>query len=467
MSIICQTPEILTITNVPFTHKKGIIMAGMGVPEVNEYSTNAGLTTAGILNAMVNANAGFNLASGAIAAIQATPITISGGVTIDVPSSPVLSNLTGLRPIKPGELDPVFPAVPEEPTLITIDYGDIVDFPAMDLNPVSVPEEVINTAVERYASSLLTAIKAKLLDRITNGGTGLSPAIETAIWNRDEERALLALAEAKTRAAGEWSKLGWSLPNGILAESIGNLETEYLNKRLEVSKDISIKQADLEQTNVNTSLQLAAQVEQSMMAYHNQFCELMLRATESLQKAKNEIYSVWTAFYKTYVESIKNYSEAMSARTSAKLDANKSLLAKYGLTLEKLKTQVQMEVERISALLKAYSSDISAYGAESGALQAISNVYVELYRAQGSLAVGAAQVGVSANAANIQAAIASAQVQIQALIAKGHAAAQVAAGALAAAHTNISLSSANSAHVSRSGSESISHNLTGKSNLGS
>ncbi|MBA4395175.1 MAG: hypothetical protein C0407_16620, partial [Desulfobacca sp.] len=235
----------------------------MAVPYITDSQNTGNLVTTGLLTAWSNASSAFQLASTAINAIASFVPTITAPTNVTVPHipAPSLSDLTGRRPVKPNDLEPKFPAIPTEPNFNTIEYGDIPDFPDVELSYLPIPEEVINTSIERYSSTLLSELKAKLLGRIINGGTGLPEAVETAIFNRDQERALLALDEAKARVADDWAKRGFSLPNGLLVESMNNLETEFVNKRLEVSRDISIKQAELEQTNINTAIQFSVALE--------------------------------------------------------------------------------------------------------------------------------------------------------------------------------------------------------------
>jgi len=438
-------------------------MGSVSITPLPDVNNAAGSVRTGLAVAWANASSAFNMASNALAALKSFVPTITANTNVSIGniSSPNLPGIPG-KPDKPGNLTPLFPAVPQSPIFKPIDYIEIPAFPDLTLEELAIPDVVINTNFEKYSSDLLTSLKTKMSDRIINGGTGLSPAVETAIFNRDQERALLSLDEAKTRVADDWAKRGFSLPNGLLMEAISNLEVEFTNKRLEVSRDIAFKQADLEQTNVNTTIQQAVNLESALMTDQRQFSELMLRASEALQKAKVDIYSVWTAFYKTYVESIKNYSEAMSDKARTEVEMNKDLLGRYGAELDGFKTQVQAEVERVNVLLKQYGEDITAFSAQVSSWQAIGNVRVEELRARITESLGNANIGVEVARANIQTAIEGAKVQVQALIAAGHTAAQLAAGAMAGSHVSASVSAGNSVGSSLSGNISESHNYQNK-----
>jgi hypothetical protein len=433
----------------------------MTVPYITDPSNTAGLVNTGLLTAWSHANAAYGLASSAIRTITSFVPQINVDANVNMPqiSIPDFNGLVGLQPTKPDGTDMTFPVKPDRPTFRDVEYGDIPLFPDIDLNPVDVPDIVIDNTFDDYTSALLVQIKSILLERITHGGTGLNPEIETAIFDRDRERALLALEDSKTRMADEWSKRGFSLPDGLLLESLNHVEIEFLNKRLEVSRDISVEQAKLEQANIKDSLQMTVDLEEKLMAHNIQYSDLLLRASETLQKAKVDVYTAWTGFYKSYVESIRDYSMALADRARTQSEGNKDLLGRYTADLEAYKAVIMAEVQRVDALLKAYGEDISAYSALAGAYQATSNVKIEAIRAAIQQAIGRANVGVETARANIQTAIEGAKIEVQALIAAGQTAAQLAAGAMAGTHVGASISSSFGQSNQASNSDVVDHRV--------
>ncbi len=165
----------------------------MTVPYIQGSQNTGNLVTTGLLRARSNASSPYKLASGAIKALREfePTINVDGNIQVQPTTGPSLGGINGTRPVKPRNFTPVYPASPDAPI-----------FPDLTLEDMAIPGEVIQSSFTPYKSDLLTKLKAKLTDQIVNGGTGLSPQVETATFNQDQERALLALDEFKARAAG-------------------------------------------------------------------------------------------------------------------------------------------------------------------------------------------------------------------------------------------------------------------------
>ena len=86
-------------------------------------------------------------------------------------------------------------------------------------------------------------------------GTGLGADVEDALWNRQEERDLLDLQEAKDRVTAEWAARGFGLPDGVLTMLLMDLETKHSDARLTASREIAVKQAELALNNAHFAIE--------------------------------------------------------------------------------------------------------------------------------------------------------------------------------------------------------------------
>ena len=120
--------------------------------------------------------------------------------------------------------------------------------PVIELN---MPDEL--TLVD----DIENALHDKLLSDITSGGPAIPAAVEEAIFNRENERALLLHQDNVDKISAEWSRRGFTLPNGILASNLTQAVIEYNNKRLDVSRDIAIKSFELGDTNTKFAIDKA------------------------------------------------------------------------------------------------------------------------------------------------------------------------------------------------------------------
>lgn len=106
----------------------------------------------------------------------------------------------------------------------------------------NIQDNLENIAFDDLVTWLTTAI--------TSPAVGIPTAIQQDMWNLETERDALALADAKDRMAQNWAKGGWALPDGVLEASLAETDREYLNKRLDKSREIRIRAE--EQTIANT-----------------------------------------------------------------------------------------------------------------------------------------------------------------------------------------------------------------------
>jgi hypothetical protein len=127
---------------------------------------------------------------------------------------------------------------------------DLAFNPVAEPTAATVPDYV---APAPYTSTLLADLASVLTTRLA-GGTGLTPAVETAIWDRAREREQATAQAAIDLATRESEALGYELPPGVLYDAIRR-ETRTLHDKVSgLSRDIAIKQAELEQSNMQKSI---------------------------------------------------------------------------------------------------------------------------------------------------------------------------------------------------------------------
>lgn len=122
--------------------------------------------------------------------------------------------------------------------------ADIVSAPVVDAEFAAVEEPTLQDA-----SDLRTALEARLA-----GGTGLDSTVEAGIWDRAREReAAIAQAQVNEITLAD-EALGFDFPTGVMAARIDAANQEYHNKVSSINRDVAIKQADLEQTNLKDAI---------------------------------------------------------------------------------------------------------------------------------------------------------------------------------------------------------------------
>jgi len=279
--------------------------------------------------------------------------TIEDNFTMpDLPSKPEVT-----LPSKPTLKDHI---IPEFSSDITIpQFSETL--PVIDLTPVE--EEGVMSLFGYMASDYapyITEVKDILLDRIRNGGTGLPADIETAIWNRNLERDEQTLQDSIDALATQWAKMNFSLPDGLLSHAITDVNAKYNDKRQDASREISIKQAELENTNINEALKLVASIDGAFNGAMAQYVNASANAMKVSADVAVQLYNTSVQYYNLLLDSYKAKASVYTALVNAR-----------ATDAEIYKAQV----DGVGQAIAADESKIRVYTAEIGAEESKLNAY--------------------------------------------------------------------------------------------
>jgi hypothetical protein len=339
--------------------------------------------------------------------IPGTPVT----QTFDFPSKPVYS-----LPTAPTLTDIVIPEFVEG----TI-AGITMTIPTSDFGVPSIGD--ISTS-DVPLDALFQTIRDKLSSNILNGGTMLDPSVEADIWDRDLERNEQALQDIIDKATTQWAKLGWSLPDGLLAGQMLAIQNEYANKRLDRSREISVKQAELEQAGMFKSLELGINYEQIIMGSQNEYAKRVLEASKTTADVTIELYKQRVVQYNSLLEAFK--SDVMAYKTSIEAEAVRA--EAYKARIAGLQTIASIDESRvklytghiaaIEQLVNVYNTEVKAvatmYEAEKTKIEGF-KVQVEAYSASIDAVTKKYLAGVEGYKSYVQAWVASADSQTKLL----------------------------------------------------
>ncbi len=103
----------------------------------------------------------------------------------------------------------------------------------------------------------LQEAQAWICRTITEGGTGIAPHIEDQIWQRDRARVLADTNRASQELIATFAARRFPLPPGALVHQIHLAHQDGLEKIAQASRDVAIKQADIEVDNVRFAVDKA------------------------------------------------------------------------------------------------------------------------------------------------------------------------------------------------------------------
>jgi hypothetical protein len=341
----------------------------------------------------------FNTPAGEPTALSETIPTIDiadftvADPTLSFPTAPTLSY--GTTPLIPSVGEVLLPdapvvAMPDTPTFLalnTISFGGIdihsdwlaklESIPTLDLLS---PTPYSYALGAEYASELLSALQAKLVERMA-GGTGLAPAVEQALWDRARSRETTIAQANQDEIMRASEALGFALPAGVLAAQLREAQQGYYDKLSTLSRDISIKQAELEQENLKQTISQGMELESKLIDYSYKLEQLTFETAKQYADNAIQVYNAATEQYKALLSAYQVYASAYKTIIDAEM--TKVEVYKAELMGEQTKSQIN------GTLVAQYKAQI-----EAGMAQ------VEIYRAQ----VGGAQTLVQLEQAKIGAA---------------------------------------------------------------
>lgn len=312
---------------------------------------------------------------------------------INLPPTPTA--WSGSLPLEPVLVEPTDPGdVP------SADYGaigtllelNIPDFEDVDLevfsDPVptftaTVPSGAVDWAEPSYNAWIADQLKTVLTVMLA-GGTGIAPTVEREIWDRDRSRLDTVAREALENAADDFAAKGFALPGAALIAK--TLIARALNQ-VEVSKasrDVAIKQADLEQANRQFAIKTGAELEKIFADIFMQVTDRSFQIAKFSVEAEISIFNARVAAFNVEREIFG----AQIERWKAAVEYAKARIEIYRsrLEAEAVKGSINKSiVDVFSAKISAFVARIEAFRAKVQAVVAkteIEKSKVEIYRGQ-------------------------------------------------------------------------------------
>lgn len=291
-----------------------------------------------------------------------------------------------------------------------------------------------------YTSTLLDLLKADLTRAMTDGTwTGLSASAERALWDRARERELRAQREAIDQL-DRMESTGFALPPGVWLDARVKIITETNNTIVGLSREIMIKQAELQLANITKSREVALQLEGKLIDYANNVAQRAFEATRFQTQAMLDIYNAGVRAYEAAVTGYRAKAEVYNYQVRgalaiaevyktqidaerAKAEMNVAAVQAYKAQVDAAMANVDIFRAKLQALetqanlqklkVEVYGEEIRAYTGRIGAYTAEVEAYKAGVQAQ-AVGMDAYKSRVEAYKAQVEANTAAVQVRIEA-----------------------------------------------------
>ena len=330
------------------------------------------------------------------------------------------------------------PVTPNQPTLI-----DATLEPIPDTFPDMVGPSDVNVGAQGYVSSLLSALKSKLLSDLQNGSIGLTPQVEDAIFNREYERSRIENEDEKDRISANWGKGGFPFPNAGLKAALDDADVKFSDKRFDMSRAVAIKSFELALQNSHFIIAQGISIEGMLIQWTNQVATRVLEG--SMATIDSQI--------RTYEARVRGFGERariIIEKCKAKIEYNVGLIRMYEASVNAYAAKMRAESERVNAVATGYQAETTVFNAQVNFDVKKIDVALEIIKARIEQAVANANIMIKDKEVEIKQYEMLNSLLMEAQKAQGIIAAQVAAGALAAVHAQVGINASDSANYSYS-----------------
>lgn len=340
-----------------------------------------------------------------------------------MPAAPVLNPQFGTAPVRPAMTSVSMPMIPDTPSVSINEFTDQFVW-SLDL----------------YNRTLLEQFRDRLIGFINNGGTGLAPIVEQAIYDRNKARQEITDEQRFSEIQNFFESRGNSMPSGQHAAAVGRAAAERARMYEEISRSVMIKAAELEQENMRIAQDTLTKVEQILTTLYVSEETLELDAEKARIASSVEVYKAYIQgviarleIHKATVESIVAYIRA----NVAVLEANVNL---YVADVSAYSAQVEAEARRMGALADVYSNEVKAVTSIIDGLSTIARVDIEQYKIAADVEIANATNKLKAVEMNVNIKLKDYEMRVERMKASAAVTAQVVASALSSVNASATIS---------------------------
>lgn len=354
------------------------------------------------------------------------------------------------------DLSTSFPSAPTEPALGNV---SALNLPTAPDFVQDIPAGTMSFVEPEYTSAL--SIKSFLQSWISGISTGIEANVEQAIWDRARAREDVTAIRTSDTIRNNMAGRGFPVPPGAMAVALMTATQEAIDKNSSLSRDIAIKQAELEQSNRQFAINAGIQYEGQLLTYANQKAQRIFDVAAANLRGAIDLYQTTATVYGARVQGYTSLTNALISQQAAEIKVNQELpLEVFKSRIEAFDSLVKSEGARLSAISSVYETDGRVYSSEAQAEGSKASAEADIYRAEVQYVIGAANVQLETAKSTVAKMTSSIGLLTEAIKAGAQVAAQLAASSLSSVNLSGSISSGQSQGTSMSMGVSNSYNTS-------
>lgn len=235
----------------------------------------------------------------------------------------------------------------------------------------SAPSVDVDGALNDYSSTELSLLQRYIDQWIAGDYTGLPPAVEQAIWERGRVREATASNKKAQEAYRMFASRGFSKPPGALAVELLDAAQEAQDNAVTLSRDIMIKQADLEQSNRRFAFETATKIQTALMLYMTDKWRRSLEASKAVADAMVALFGHEVSAFNAEAGFQGAYVGAQATLGRVEADIQ---IAEANLRIEAAKTNIQALIQKATIIAESIRASAQISGQLASAALAAVNL---------------------------------------------------------------------------------------------
>ena len=216
-----------------------------------------------------------------------------------------------------------------------------------------------------------------IVNALQNGGTGIDPHIEAQIWDRDRSRLLKEADRLEDELLAGWAARRYPLPPGAAAHQVLQVRKDAADKIAQASRDIAIKQAEIEIENIKFAVKTALEMYSAAMGAAMEYVKALsvgpqsgMQLIPSITDSQAKLISAANGYYQSRiaVEELR-----MKAALPNSEWTQQARIKTAELKTEELKTRVGAAVSAAQSLGTQAASALNSLHASASVSGSTSN----------------------------------------------------------------------------------------------
>lgn len=216
----------------------------------------------------------------------------------------------------------------------------------------------------------LQAAQQWICNTIKNGGTGINPVVEQQIWARDRGRVMADAKAQEAELIDAFAARRYPIPPGAAVGAVAKIRADAAGKISQASRDVAIKQAELEVENVRFAVGKAIDLYSAAMAAAGDYIKALVSTSgdmtqllPSVTDSQSRLIGAAADYYRARIQVEDLRLKAAMPNSEWRQQAN---LKNVENEMQAMRNRIDSAIEAAKSLAQQASAALNAMHASAG-----------------------------------------------------------------------------------------------------